>query len=218
MTLISARDLTVHINAIDIIRSANLDVEANQFVGLLGRNGAGKTTVLRALMGALPTEGGRIIFDGEDISREVPYKRAFRSIGYMPDTCRLIPDLTARENIMLPMTMVGAPDRETTIAWLVNRIPEIDALLSRKASQLSGGQQKLVALARAMSIGKKLLLLDEPIEGVAPSLAMRILDVLISLKKEGWTILTAESNEDHIRGLPDSLYLIERGEIAKAAL
>jgi branched-chain amino acid transport system ATP-binding protein len=159
--------VSVSIGPVTILRGVNLDVAAGQFAGLIGRNGAGKTTLLRTIMGLLRPAAGTLDFLDSDLAALPTHKRAALGIGYMPEDRRLVPALSAEENILLPAWAGDADDAPAQLASIYRTIPELDALRARKALQLSGGQQKLVALGRALMAGRKLLLLDEPFEGVA---------------------------------------------------
>jgi branched-chain amino acid transport system ATP-binding protein len=134
----------------------------------------------------------------------------------MPEDRRLVPDFTCEENVLATAWATRLDDAPDRLAWIYRLMPEVQAFAQRKASQLSGGQQKLAALARALMSGHTLLLLDEPFEGVAPALARRLGEVLSDLKDEGLSVLLAESNEKHVADLLDTLYVIERGSIEPA--
>ena len=175
--------VSVAIGPVAILRGVSLDVSAGEFVGLIGRNGAGKTTLLRTIMGLLPAASGRVAFASRELADLPTYRRAGLGIGYMPEDRRLVPGLSAEENILLPAWAAGAEDAQARLARIYEAIPELNALRYRKALQLSGGQQKLVALGRALMLGRKLLLLDEPFEGVAPVLARRLAEVISGLRK-----------------------------------
>jgi branched-chain amino acid transport system ATP-binding protein len=184
--------------------------------GLIGRNGAGKTTFMRALMGLVPATGRAELGD-IDLMAMPPHRRPHFGLGYMPEDRRLVPDLTVEENLMLPawsMRIEGAYGR---LEWILALMPEIEKFRRSRAIQLSGGQQKLVALGRALMAGTRLLLLDEPFEGLAPALARRLAEVLSNLKQEGVSVLLAESNETHVADLLDRVFHIERGRILAPA-
>lgn len=204
----------VKINGADILNDVHLRVEPHTLCGLLGRNGAGKTTVMRAVMGALPIIKGSLTFDGCPISAMPAHQRAHLGIGYMPEDRRLVPDLNVEENVLLPFDATGSSARASELDRVFAAIPELVTLRKRPAVSLSGGQQKLVALGRAMAIGTSLLLLDEPTEGVAPSLAKRLIGILREIRAQGPAILITDSNERHLEGLVDRLYLIDRGQVA----
>ena len=211
--MLKINKLNVDIGLIQILKNISLDLEKGQMVGLIGRNGAGKTTLLRAVMGILKTKSGELIFEENDLIKLPSQKRASLSIGYMPEDRKLIPSMTAEENILTPAWATGIKDWESRLKWIYKIIPEALELKDRPSTSLSGGQQKLIALSRALMVGSKLLLLDEPSEGIAPALTKRIIDILNNLKKEGVTTLIAESNAGHYKGMLDKSFIIERGEI-----
>jgi branched-chain amino acid transport system ATP-binding protein len=209
--MLEANSLCVSIKSVEILRGINIRIGEGEMVGLVGRNGAGKTTTMRALMGILPLRTGNVIFQGRNINAFASDKRAALGIGYMPEDRRLVPQLTVEENILLPawaMKHLNAADR-LTIAY--DFLPEIAAMRDRRALLLSGGQQKLVALARAIVAGTRLLLLDEPFEGVAPALSQRLSEVIGALRSEKLSVLIAQSDANHSAKLLDRRYTIERG-------
>ena len=154
--------LDVDINGTPILRDIGLEIKAGEIVGLIGRNGAGKTTFLRSLMGLLPIRGGKLIFEGDGIESLPGYRRAHMGIGYMPEDRRLVPEMTAEENILVPVWSTNIQGHEDRLAWIYEIIPECKVFRSMAATSLSGWQQNLVALARALMVGLRLLLLDEP--------------------------------------------------------
>jgi branched-chain amino acid transport system ATP-binding protein len=204
--------LDVAIGAIPIIHGACLAVSTGEMCGLIGRNGAGKTTLLRALMGATAATG-IATFDNVDLIALPPHGRVGRGIGYMPEDRRLVPHFTVEDNIRLPSWTTATTGVEERLAWIYSIMPEIAAFRRRRALELSGGQQKMVALARALVAGRKLLLLDEPFEGLAPALARRLGEVMANLKDEGVSMLIAESNEIHVADLLSRVFRIERGAV-----
>lgn len=206
--------VSVSIGAVAILRGVDLDVGAGEFVGLIGRNGAGKTTLLRTIMGLLTPASGRLDFEKQELAAVPTHGRAGLGIGYMPEDRRLVPGLSAEENILLPAWASGARDTEAQLALIYEAIPELTALSARKALQLSGGQQKLVALGRALMAGRKLLLLDEPLEGVAPVLARRLVEVISGLRKTGLSVILSESSMTHAHGLLDRVFTIDRGTVS----
>jgi len=206
-------NLNVDIGPVPILHNISLGLETGQMVGLIGRNGAGKTTLLRSIMGLIESKQGSLVFDHIELTKIPGHSRAHAGIGYMPEDRRLVPTLTAEENILLPVWSTGILDWQDRLAWIYKLIPECEEFKGRPATVLSGGQQKLVALARALMVGARMLLLDEPSEGVAPVLARRIGSILADLKNEGVSVIVAESNDNHIAELLDRMYVIERGMI-----
>ena len=212
--MIRIEGLDVAIGAVGILRNVNMELPSGKFTGLIGRNGAGKTTLMRSIMGILRPRNGSIHFDGATLDRLPTHLRARAGIGYMPEDRRLVPNLSVEDNVLMPAWAGGLPDAEARLARVYEMIPEVEAFAARKAMQLSGGQQKLAALGRALMCGSKVLLLDEPFEGVAPVLARRLAEVIADLKQEGMSILLTESDLSHSRELLDKLYVIDRGEVS----
>ncbi len=215
--MLRVADLKVAIGPVPIIRGASLAVEAGEMCGLIGRNGAGKTTLLRAVMGAIPATGSVMLGDVDLLARP-PHVRAGLGIGYMPEDRRLVPAFTVEQNILLPSWTTAADDGSKRLDWIFSIMPEVAVLRDRRSLELSGGQQKMVALARALMAGRRLLLLDEPFEGLAPALARRLGEVLATLKGEGRSILIAESNEVHVADLLSRAFRIERGVVEGSAM
>ena len=213
--MLSLNKINVDIGPVGILKNASLDLSQGEMVGLIGRNGAGKTTLLKTIMGILKTKSGEINFENENLVVHPSEKRAQMLIGYMPEDRRLIPSMSSEENIMIPVWAVGLDDWNERLEWIYQIIPEAKDLKDRPSTSLSGGQQKLIALSRALMVGRKLLLLDEPTEGIAPALTKRIIEILNNLKKQGVTTLVAESNEKHYEKMLDQTFIIERGEIKK---
>ena len=207
--------LDVSIGSVAILRGVDMSVGERQFVGLIGRNGAGKTTLMRAIMGIVPAKAGAISFLGNSLERTPTHRRARAGIGYMPEDRRLVPALTVEENVLIPAWAGSGGDYEARLQRVYKMIPEVETFRARKGLQLSGGQQKLVALARALMSGTRLLLLDEPFEGVAPVLARRLAEVIAGLKDEGLSIVLTESDLSHSRDMLDRVYSIDRGAVSQ---
>jgi branched-chain amino acid transport system ATP-binding protein len=212
--VLSIQGLNVSIAAVHILRGVSLELPAGSMTGLIGRNGAGKTTLMKTVMGLLKAGSGAVRFEDVDLLAAPTHTRARLGIGYMPEDRRLIPDLTVEENILVPAWAAGVGDAAARFAKIVDYIPEIRELGPRKGAQLSGGQQKLAALARALMSGTRLLLLDEPFEGVAPALAQRLAEVVRGLKDAGMTVILSESDLQHSERLVDRVVSIDRGAIA----
>ena len=213
--MLAVNALDVDINGTPILRGIGLEINSGEIIGLIGRNGAGKTTFLRSVMGLLPIVDGSIHHNDMDLKEEPGYRRAHMGFGYMPEDRRLVPEMTAEQNILVPVWSTNISDHAARLQWIYKIIPEANELKYRPSTSLSGGQQKLIALSRALMVGKKLLLLDEPTEGIAPALTRRIIEILNNLKKEGVTTLVAESNAGHYGKMLDRTFIIERGEIKK---
>ncbi len=203
-----------------ILNGVSLRVDREEVVCLVGRNGAGKTTTIESIMGFLPTRSGRIVFRDEDVTTLAPHERAKRGIGYSPEDCGIFPDLSVGENLMISRWL-GAevarrrndqqrPDPEAQAFAL---FPEVQSLLQRQGLHLSGGQRKMVAIARAMMPSPSLLLLDEAFEGLAPVVVNRFIEAVMKIKAMGVSILLAESHLGAATRIGDRLYAIDRGEI-----
>ena len=215
--MLSLQNVNVAISGTQILRDVSLELPTGSMTGLIGRNGAGKTTLMKTVMGILTPGSGSVRFgDGQTSSdlRALPtHDRSRLGIGYMPEDRRLIPDLTVQENILVPAWAMGSADADARFRKILDYVPEIRELGPRKGSQLSGGQQKLAALARALMCGTKLLLLDEPFEGVAPALAQRLVEVVAGLKQAGMTVILSESDLQHSERLVDRVVTIDRGAL-----
>ena len=196
-----------------VVRGVDLAIDRGELVCLMGRNGVGKTTLLKSIMGLLPLRGGQIEFDGNDISRASPDKRARMGIGYVPQGRDIFPGLTVLEN--LKIGLMANPSRITEIPESIfNYFPVLRTMLNRKGGVLSGGQQQQLAIARALCADPRLLILDEPTEGIQPSIILLIGQFLESLKKEGRVaILLVEQYLDFAMKIADKCYVMEKGEI-----
>lgn len=209
--MLELSQIAASIQSVQVLRGVSLQVGRGQMVGLIGRNGAGKTTTLRTIMGHLSLSSGSLRFDGKDLSSLPRHARAGLGIGYMPEDRGLVPELTVEENILVPLWASGIADTGPRLQFVYEVLPELRDMRERRALLLSGGQQKLVALARAMGIGTRLLLLDEPFEGVAPALSARLSEVIAGLRGSELSVLIAQSDLNHSRKLLDAEIVIERG-------
>ena len=209
--MLKVEGLHVAIQSVIALRGMSLEVAEGTMVGLIGRNGAGKTTFLRSVMGHVPPTQGSITFNGQNLSALPSHARAGLGIGYMPEDRGLVPELTVEENILIPVWVNKALDPEERLNLVYKVLPELLEMRHRRALLLSGGQQKLVALARALAVGTRLLLLDEPFEGVAPALSKRLGEVIAGLKGTEVSVLIAQSDLNHSRKLVDREFVIERG-------
>jgi|SRR5579871_343840 len=214
--MLSVSGLEVSIAAVKILRGVSLHAPAGTITGLVGRNGAGKTTFMKSVMGLLKCSAGQIRFDDADIAAMPTHRRARLGIGYMPEDRRLVAALSAQDNMLVPAWANGVRQPQLRLAEIYRTIPELVPLAARKAPQLSGGQQKLVALGRAVLAGTRLLLLDEPFEGVAPALARRLVELIVELRREGLTVVVSASDLQHAEKVVDHIALIDRGTILEA--
>ena len=209
--MLELRQLQVEIASAQVLRGFSMRVAQGQMVGLVGRNGAGKTSTMRSIMGHLPLRQGQMRFDGHDLAALPPEARAGLGVGYMPEDRGLVPELTVEENMRIPLWVSKTLNEAQRLAFVYQVLPELKEMADRRALLLSGGQQKLVALGRALAVGTRLLLLDEPFEGVAPALSMRISEVLHQLKAADLSVLISQSDLNHSSGLLDTTVVIERG-------
>ena len=208
------------VNAIDvfygesrILNHLNLTVGEGQVVCVMGRNGVGKTTLLKTIMGLLAPRHGTIVFDGREIGRLTPYERARLGIGYAPQGREIFPSLSVRENLVL-----GARRKRPTpssLDYVLSLFPALSQMLDKRGGDLSGGQQQQLAIARALISDPKLLLLDEPTEGIQPSIVQEIAGVLQRIKQERKrSILLVEQYLEFARSICDRFYVMEKGAVA----
>jgi branched-chain amino acid transport system ATP-binding protein len=198
-----------------ILRRVSLEVPAGALAALVGRNGAGKTTTLKSIMGIMPVSSGVIQLDGADLLQAPAHRRARLGIGYVPEDRRLIGPLTVEDNIWMPAWASKLEGGQARLTYIYRKMPEVAELARRRAATLSGGQQKMVALARALMSGTKLLLLDEPFEGLSPALGAKLAETIRELQRDGLSVLIAESDVKRL-GAVETVYTIERGEIVHA--
>jgi branched-chain amino acid transport system ATP-binding protein len=205
--------------AAHVLQGVSLRVDEGEAVCLVGRNGAGKTTTIESAMGLLAVRSGRVVLQGRDISRLPTHERAKLGIGYAPEDAGIFPDLTVAENFQISQTLGAA--RKTGAALGAGEVddrvfalfPEVQQFLDRRGLNLSGGQKKMVAIARALTLSPAILLLDEPFEGLAPVVVSRFIDAARRIKEMGVSLLVAESNLATASRIADRLYAIDRGEI-----
>jgi branched-chain amino acid transport system ATP-binding protein len=211
--------VAVDIAGAPVLRGVSLAVPAGARVALIGRNGAGKTTTLRALMGLLPLRGGRILVGGQEVTTSPAHHRPRLGLGYAPEERRLFGMFTVRQNLLLPAEVLGVTQTEIRrrLDAVFGLLPELAELAPRRAAGLSGGQGKMAALGRALMVGTRAVLLDEPFQGLAPALAQRYAEALRRLHEAfpEVALLVTESNPQLLRPLVDMTYVIERGEIER---
>ena len=200
--------------AAHVLRAVSLRVGPAEAVCLVGRNGAGKTTTLESAIGLLGVRSGRIALRGADVTRKPAYERARLGVGYAPEDAGIFPDLSVAENLQIGRWLApGGTEAKALDERILALFPEIEALTARRGLNLSGGQKKMVAIARAMALSPAVLLLDEPFEGLAPVVVTRFIEAARKIKAMGISLLIAESNVTNAARVADRLYAIDRGEI-----
>ena len=213
MTLLELRGVDAWYGAAQVVRGATLTVAAGEVVALIGRNGAGKTSLLRAIMGLMPRSAGDVLLDGTSIARLAPFARARRGLGYVPEDRRIFTDLTVRENLeLVGRPQVGGFDTSA----LLGIFPNLAEMLERPASQMSGGEQQMLAVARTLAANPRIVLLDEPSEGIAPLVVARMRDAVQAMRARGVATLLSEQNLAFVTGLADRAVLIEQGHVVGA--
>ncbi len=210
--ILEVRDLVTAYGGSLVIHGVSMDVEVGEIVCLLGRNGAGKTTTLRSIMGLTPPRSGRIAFQGETITGRQPYEVARRGIGYVPDDRRIFPDLTVEENLEI-VSRVTRRDGRWTMERVYTLFPLLRELRKNRGSGLSGGEQKMLAIGRALMGNPILLMLDEPSEGLSPLMVRTLVDAIGRIRQEGITLLIADQNVKFARRVADRGYIMEKGNI-----
>ncbi len=202
-----------------VLRDVSLTVGDGESVCLVGRNGAGKTTTIDSIMGLLPVRSGAITWNGADITKLPTHRRALSGIGYSPEDAGIFPDLTVAENFQISQSLARAAGKPPPVGSdgvderVVALFPEVRAFIQRRGLFLSGGQKKMVAIGRAMTLSPSILLMDEPFEGLAPVVVTRFIDAVRRIKEMGISLLIAESNLMTASRVADRLYAIDRGEI-----
>ncbi len=214
--LLEVKDINTYRGPAHILRGVSINVGADEVVALVGRNGAGRTTIIESITGLLPVRSGEIRFRDEAITSLPPHRRAKRGIGYAPENSGIFPELTVAENLMISRWLAakreGGADGDTE-ARVFAVFPEVRQLLARQGLNLSGGQKKMVAIARAMALAPYLLILDEAFEGLAPVVVKRFREAVMNIKAMGIALLIAESNLTSAAAIADRLYVVDRGEI-----
>ncbi len=214
MTTLAVRDLDVYIQASHILRKVTLEVGPEQVVCLVGRNGAGKSTLLRTVMGYLRPRAGTIAFKGAPIHGRPTHEIAQGGIGFAPEDGGIFADLTVAENIEIATwTRAGIRTARERIDAAYGVFPVLRTYAARKGPAMSGGERKMLSIARALALDPELLLLDEPFEGLSPAIIPAVAEGIGSITRRGHAILLAESNIHHVPDFAARLYVIERGEI-----
>ncbi|MDY7579139.1 ATP-binding cassette domain-containing protein [Herbaspirillum sp. RTI4] len=220
--MLKIKQISVRIAGITVLRNIDTEFSAGGLLAIVGRNGAGKTTLLRTVMGLIEPEQGTMEFDGRDLADIPAHGRVALGIGYAPEDRVMFPTFSVEENLRLPCEVLGLSkaeiDRRLEKALVV--VPQLKEMLPRSGAALSGGQGKIAALGRALMAGTRLVLLDEPFQGLAPVLALQYGESLRRLREidAGLCVVVTESNRSLLRDLPDATLTLERGELVPASL
>jgi len=209
-------DLYTGYGETQVIHGLDLHAPPGQVLAILGRNGAGKTTTLKAIMGLLQVAQGSIFLEDEDITGCAPYEIARKGIAYVPETRDIFPSLTVQENLELATRLPPVGARQWTMNRVLEFFPRLGERLQNGGNQLSGGEQQMLAIARALLMNPRLMVLDEPTEGLAPIIIKQIHDKLMELKNDGMTMILVEQNFGFATSLADHVCIIGRGKIAWA--
>jgi branched-chain amino acid transport system ATP-binding protein len=210
--ILATRDLVTGYGVGAVIHGVSIDVEAGEVVCLLGRNGAGKSTTLRSIMGLTPPRSGRVEFMGKEITGRPPFEVARLGIGYIPDDRRIFADLTVEENLLI-VRQVTRRDGRWTLERVYRLFPVLTELRGKQGSGLSGGEQKMLAIGRALMGNPDLLILDEPSEGLSPLMVKTLIEAIGQIQKEGVTLLVADQNVKFARRVAGRGYIMEKGHI-----
>jgi branched-chain amino acid transport system ATP-binding protein len=214
--LLEARDLHTSYGLSRVLFGVSIEVQAGECVCLLGRNGVGKSTTMRSIMGLTPPQSGRVLFRGQDITGWAPYRVARAGLGFVPEDRRIFADLTVWEN--LDVARRTAAGNGFTLERVFDLFPNLRELTGRQGGHLSGGEQQMLTIARTLMGNPQLLLLDEPSEGLAPIVVDHLRDQIARLKHEGLTILLAEQNTEFSLSLADRVYVLEKGSLKFSGL
>ncbi len=216
--LLDVTHLQAHYGAAQVLFDVRLHVQRGEVVALVGRNGAGKSSLLKAIMGLMPQRSGTVYFDGHDLSHAQPYQAARLGLGFVPEDRRIFTDLTVLENLQLG---VQAPRHFATgqaaHAWTLDKVfalfPNLANMQHRRASHMSGGEQQMLTVARTLMGNPLLVLLDEPSEGVAPLIVEQMGEMILALKQQGVSVLLSEQNTHFAQWVSDRSYTLDRGVI-----
>ncbi|MFI5108965.1 MAG: ABC transporter ATP-binding protein [Terriglobales bacterium] len=213
MSVLALEQLVAGYGPIRVVRDVSLAVGEGEVVALLGRNGAGKTTMLKGALGMVRVFSGRVLYRGRDVTRLATHRRAMLGMGYVPDDRRIFPELTVRENLEVAIKRGSKNGRGWTLERIYQLMPWLKEIQRRRGGFLSGGEQQMLTIARTMMGNPEVLLLDEPTEGLAPHFVRLVSDLIKELKSSGIAVLLAEQNLRFITPLANRVYVIESGEL-----
>jgi branched-chain amino acid transport system ATP-binding protein len=213
--MLTVQGLRTGYGRIPILNGVSFAVREGEFIGILGHNGRGKTTLLKALMGFLPATGGHVRLDGKDLTAAEPFRRARLGLGYVPQGREIFPGLSVYDNLRMGCSKQAGAEQDI-IAEVLEEFPRLKRLLDRSGGALSGGEQQLLAIARCLCGKPRLILLDEPTEGIQPSIIDEIVEVLLRLRDySGLTMILVEQNLDFIAALSKRILIIQKGTITR---
>ena len=213
--LLKIENLDLFLGRTHILRNLSLTIQEGEVVCLLGRNGAGKSSIIKTIMGLYPAKSGKIWFKEQDLSGATTRERVLAGIGYSPDDARVFTELTVEENLKLATWVTGKSTSQTVFSFdkIKSIFPALNKFFHRQGMHLSGGEKKMVSISRALALNPSLILLDEAFEGLAPLVVTHFIKALQQIRELGITILLGESNIHIARLLTDKVFVIERGEI-----
>ena len=211
--ILEIQEIDTYYGQSHVLQGISLSIDEGEVVSLLGRNGVGKTTTLRSIMGLTPPRRGSIRFQDQEIAGKSPFEIARLGIGYVPDDRRIFPDLTTFENLEIARRMSRRKQGYWNIDTVCDLFPVLRDLRSSKGTHLSGGEQKMLAIGRALMKNPAIILLDEPAEGLAPLVVKNLIEVIKRIREEGVTILLADQNLKFCKGVADRGYILEKGVI-----
>ena len=214
MALLEVRNLNAWYDRSHVVQDISFEVERGEIVTLMGRNGAGKTTTLRTLMGRLARASGSIVFDGKPLQSRPAHERYHHGLAYVPEDRRIVTGLTVRENLQLGL--IASPRRgesDAMIEEIATIFPRLKERLAQEATSLSGGEQQMLAIARAMMVRPQMILLDEPSEGIMPLLVEEMFHLFARMKAQGTTILLVEQNVERALSISDRAYILDQGHV-----
>jgi branched-chain amino acid transport system ATP-binding protein len=213
--VLELRDLHAHHGKAHVLQGVSLSVRAGEVVGLIGRNGVGKTTTLKAVVGLVRPTAGAVLLDGRDVSGWPPYRIAALGIGYVPEERRIFPQLTVLENLLVGIRQRSAADQGERLDDIFTHVPRLRERRAQLGGSMSGGEQLMLAIARAMVTRPRLLLIDEPTEGLMPAMTQEVGRLLALVRAQGVGVLLVDQDLDLLREHCAVVHLMERGRIAR---